>query len=158
MKKLFSVFLCFALLSGIVGCEKEEPTAVETAVEQKDDTQRTEDFEMKLFINDVEIPVSWEDCIAVEELRTEVSEGSITVSMSMYGGWEQVGSLGHTYTRDDRQMTAVNGDIVLYSGNQIVVFYGSNFWSYTKLGKMNLPAGEITELLANGNIILTITK
>ena len=53
-------------------------------------------------------------------------------------------------------MTTMNGDIVLYSGNQIVVFYGSNSWAYTKLGKMNLSESKVTELLSNGDITLTI--
>ena len=94
----------------------------------------------------------------LDELKAEAASDNIVISMSMYGGWEQVGFLGHSYTTDDRQMTAVNGDIVLYSGNQIVVFYGSNFWSYTKLGKMNLSVDEVTELLSKGDITLTITR
>ena len=113
---------------------------------------------MKLLINDVEIPVRWESCTAVDELMAETSNGSITVNMSMYGGWEQVFYFLRSYTRDDRQMTAVNGDIVLYSGNQIVVFYGSNSWSYTKLGKMDLPADEVSALLSQRDVTLTITK
>lgn len=135
-----------------------EQATTEVATGQSIDYQSTKDFEMILLINDVEIPVFWESCTAVDELMTEISNGSITVSMSMYGGWEQVGSLGRSYTRDDRQMTAVNGDIVLYSGNQIVVFYGSNSWSYTKLGKMDLSADEVTALLSQRDITLTITK
>ena len=71
--------------------------------------------------------------------------------MSMYGGNEQVGSLGRAYTRNDRQTTH-NGDIVLYSGNQIVVFYGSNTWSYTRLGRMDLPETDIVELLSKEDI------
>ena len=47
---------------------------------------------------------------------------------------------------------AGKGDIVLYSGDKIVVFYGSNSWAYTRLGKMNIPEGDVTELLSNGDI------
>lgn len=142
----------------MVSCAKAEQANTDTAAGQSDDSQGMENFEMKFLINDIEIPVLWENCTAVDELMAEVSNGSITVSMSMYGGWEQVGSLGRSYTREDRQMTAVNGDIVLYSENQIVVFYGSNSWSYTKLGKINLSHDEITELLSKSDITLTITK
>lgn len=55
-------------------------------------------------------------------------------------------------------MTAQSGDVVLYNGNQIVVFYGSNAWSYTKLGRMELSQNELEELLSNGDITLTIKK
>ena len=115
-----------------------------------------EEKELKLYFNDTEIPVTWEDNDTVRELSEEAAKGDITVSMSMYGGWEQVGSLGRSYSRNDRQMSTVNGDIVLYSGNQIVVFYGSNSWAYTKLGKMNLSENEVTDLLSNGDITLIL--
>lgn len=112
--------------------------------------------ELKIFVDGKEIPVIWEQNETVEELKTEASKRDIEVTMSMYGGNEQVGSLGRTYTRNDRQITTHNGDIVLYSGNQIVIFYGSNSWPYTVLGKIDLPENEVTDLLSNGDIELTI--
>ena len=60
------------------------------------------------------------------------------------------------YTKNDEQITTHSGDIVLYSGDKIVVFYGSNSWAYTRLGKMNIPEGDVTELLSNGDITLKI--
>ena len=117
-----------------------------------------EEEAMKLYFNDSEIPVTWENNETVEALMAAVEEGEIVVDMSMYGGWEQVGSLGKSYPRNDTQMTTKNGDIVLYSGNQIVVFYGENSWSYTKLGEMNLPEDEVTELLSNGDIRLKLSQ
>jgi hypothetical protein len=76
--------------------------------------------------------------------------------MSMYGGFEQVGSIGQSISRDDKQITTEFGDIVLYSGNQIVVFYGSNSWAYTKLGHIDLSEEELTQLLGNGDVVLEI--
>lgn len=114
--------------------------------------------ELRLFINDTEIPVIWEDNASVKEIMEEVSRGKITVTMSMYSDNEQVGLLGRRYTSNDKQTTTHNGDIVLYSSNQIVVFYGSNTWAYTRLGKMDLPEAEVTELLSNGNVILDLCR
>ncbi len=125
---------------------------------EKENAETSEETEMKLYFDDKEILVKWEKCKAVEELQEEVQRGEITVHMSMYGDWEQVGSLGRSYTRSDKQMTAVSGDIVLYSGNQIVVFYGSNSWSYTKLGNMELTQDELEGLLSNGDITLSLRK
>lgn len=112
---------------------------------------------MVVRFNDVEIPVIWEDNQTVKGLEAQAAKEKITVAMSMYGGNEQVGSLGKSYTRNDSQMTTKSGDIVLYSGNQIVVFYGSNSWSYTLLGRMDLSNQEVTKYLSNGNIELTIS-
>ena len=87
----------------------------------------------------------------------EAGKGDIVVQMSMYSDNEQVGSLGKkVIQKKDEQITTHSGDIVLYSGDKIVVFYGSNSWAYTRLGKMNIPKGDVTELLSNGDITLKI--
>lgn len=111
---------------------------------------------MKLFINDAEVPVIWEENASVAELMEEAAKGDIVVSMSMYGDFEQVGSLGRKYSSSDKQTTTHNGDIVLYSSSNIVMFYGSNSWAYTRLGKINLPEKEVTALLANGAVTVTL--
>ena len=111
---------------------------------------------MKLYFNDTEIPVIWEDNQTVQELMEEAGKGDVVVQMSMYSDNEQVGSLEKSYTKNDQQITTHSGDIVLYSGDKIVVFYGSNSWAYTRLGKMNIPEGDVTELLSSGNITLKI--
>ena len=87
----------------------------------------------------------------------ELAEDELTISMSMYGGFEQVGPIGKSITRDDKQTTTSAGDIVLYSGNQLVVFYGSNSWAYTRLGKINLTEKELTNLLSNGDVTITLS-
>lgn len=112
---------------------------------------------MKLYFNDIEIPVIWEDNQTVQELIEETSKGDVVVQMSMYSDNERVGSLGKSYTKNDEQITTHSGDIVLYSGDKIVVFYGSNSWAYTRLGKMNIPESDVTEILSNGDITLKIT-
>lgn len=110
---------------------------------------------MKFRIDGKEIPVTWEKNKAVQELE---KQGEIKVEMSMYGGFEQVGSLGRRYSSSDTHIKTKPGDIVLYSSNQLVVFYGSNSWSYTKLGKMNISQAEARELLANGDVTVTISE
>ncbi|MEE9113446.1 MAG: cyclophilin-like fold protein [Lactobacillus delbrueckii] len=81
---------------------------------------------------------------------------SLTIKMSMYGGFEQVGDLSKSIISDDRQTKTIPGDIVLYSSNQIVVFYGSNSWAYTKLGHINLGKKELRKLLSHGSVKLTL--
>ena len=108
---------------------------------------------MKLYIHAEEIPVTWESNASVEELKTMLP---LTIQMSMYGGFEQVGSLGESLPRNDEQITTEYGDIVLYSGNQMVVFYGSNSWEYTRLGHIDMTQEELTELLGNGDVEITL--
>ena len=106
-----------------------------------------------------EISVAWEDNESVSALRELVSDEPLRIEMSMYGGFEQVGPIGQSLPGNDKQITTEPGDIVLYSGNQIVVFYGSNSWSYTKLGHItDQDVGEMTELLGSGDVTITLSR
>ena len=116
-------------------------------------TEEAKETAMTLSIDGKDMPITWEDNASVNELK-EICP--LKVNMSMYGGFEQVGSIGQSISRDDKQITTEFGDIVLYSGNQIVVFYGSNSWAYTKLGHIDLSEEELTQLLGNGDVVLEI--
>lgn len=116
-----------------------------------------ESTEMKMLINNTPVTVEWEDNEAVEALKEAVKENSISIHMSMYGGFEQVGSLGMSLPRNDTRITTSPGDVILYSGNQMVVFYGSNTWAYTRLGHItDQTQQELKQLLSNGNVTITI--
>lgn len=123
--------------------------------EEEESEKESEEAAMKLIIGDTEVPVIWEDNASVEELKELLP---LTIQMSMYGGFEQVGPIGQSITRDDAQTTTEAGDIVLYSGNQIVVFYGSNSWAYTRLGHVELDQKEMAELLGGGDVAITISE
>ena len=104
------------------------------------------------------VAVDWEENESVEALK-ELATEDLTIEMSMYGGFEQVGSIGQSLPRSDTQTTTASGDIVLYSGDQLVVFYGSNTWAYTRLGKIvDKTPEEMEELLGNGDVTITLSK
>ena len=128
----------------------------ETITEYENVTEQEDEIIMVMTINDTKVDVTWENNASVAELK-ELAEDELTISMSMYGGFEQVGPIGKSITRDDKQTTTSSGDIVLYSGNQLVVFYGSNSWAYTRLGKINLNEKELKNLLSNGDVTITLS-
>ncbi|MBD5483697.1 MAG: hypothetical protein HDR15_14465 [Lachnospiraceae bacterium] len=108
-------------------------------------------------INDEAVTVVWEENESVVALTEILLEQPLSIQMSMYGGFEQVGPFGTSLPRNDKQTTTQAGDIVLYSGNQIVVFYGSNSWAYTRLGKITDKSEmELEELLGNGDVTITL--
>ncbi|MGO5161061.1 MULTISPECIES: cyclophilin-like fold protein [unclassified Bilifractor] len=122
------------------------------------DDEAVGDSTMIMMIDGTKVNVEWEDNQAVERLRDMAKDGDITIQMSMYGGFEQVGSIGQSLPRDDKQTTTSSGDIVLYSGNQMVVFYGSNSWSYTRLGHISdKDEAEMADLLSQGDVTITIS-
>lgn len=77
------------------------------------------------------------DNSGAQALKELLTVGDMTIQMSDYGGFEKVGSLGQSLPTENSQTTTQAGDIVLYQGDQIVIFYGSNSWSYTRLGKVD---------------------
>ena len=127
------------------------------SVEQTEQTEQTSALQMT--IGNTPASVDWEDNAAVQALTELCRNHPLTIQMSMYGGFEQVGSIGTELPQNDVQTTTSSGDIVLYSGNQMVVFYGSNSWEYTRLGRItDKTQAELTELLSNGNVTITLSN
>ena len=163
MKQLAFLLLSVLMLIAVTACY-EKKTAPKTQPIENTQNSLTEetsdertDTGMKMYINDKEIPVTWENNPSVSALRSNLQAGDIVVSMSMYSNNEQVGPLDKTYPSNDVQMTTNNGDIVLYRSDQIVLFYGSNSWAYTRLGKMDLSENEVINLLSNGDVSIRLT-
>ena len=124
---------------------------------------QTEEENMKeslaFSIDGTVVSVEWEDNASVAALRELVQTQPLEIQMSMYGGFEQVGAIGQSLPRNDVQTTTSYGDIVLYSGDQLVVFYGSNSWAYTMLGHIEDKSQEdLKNLLGNGDVTITITQ
>lgn len=104
---------------------------------------------IQLSIDGTQVPVTWEENASVDELKTLLP---LTVKMSMYGGFEQVGPVGRSIVSNDEQITTEAGDIVLYAGDRIVIFYGSNSWAYTKLGHIDQAQEEMEKLLGQEDV------
>ncbi len=139
-----------------------EPIVTEPPAESEEqittESAPKEESALKMEIAGTPVTVDWEDNESVEALKELCKDGGLTIDMSMYGGFEQVGPIGTSLPRNDVQITTSSGDIVLYSGDQIVVFYGSNSWSYTKLGHITDSSGyTMEELLGNGDISIKIS-
>ena len=110
---------------------------------------------VKVKINDEVFDVKLENNSATQELVKELKKGNVPVNASEYGGFEKVGELGFSLPTNDENIGTNPGDIVLYQGDKISLFYGSHSWSYTKLGKIdNVDSNKLKEVLGSGNVIL----
>lgn len=164
MKKsyiLSTFILIFLLFTPCYGCESsaqtdssaESGTKLEETMESK-----SQNTSLKISIGGKEVQVAWEENESVAALKNLAAEKApLEIKMSMYGGFEQVGRIGKSLPRNDSETTTSAGDIVLYSGNQIVIFYGQNSWSYTRLGKITgKNASEMRELLSKNDVVIKI--
>lgn len=137
--------------------QTEEPRVEEPPQAEEEPQQEEQNMTLQMTIGSTPVSVEWEDNDAVQSLKELCQSQPLTISMSMYGGFEQVGSIGTNLPADDVQTTTSAGDIVLYSGNQLVVFYGSNSWAYTRLGHItDQSADGMSQLLSNGDTTITI--
>ena len=110
---------------------------------------------VKVKINDEVFDVKLENNSATQELIKELKKGNVTVNASEYGGFEKVGDLGFSLPTSDENIGTSPGDIVLYQGDKISLFYGSHSWSYTKLGKLdNVDSNKLKEVLGSGDVTL----
>lgn len=117
-----------------------------------------EDTEMKLYvqIGDSVFQATLEDNAAAEAFVEMMRKEPVTIQMRDYSGFEKVGDLGTSLPASDRQTTTQAGDIVLYTGDQIVIFYGSNSWSYTRLAKIDDLTGWASAL-GSGDVAVSFS-
>ena len=109
----------------------------ETGAEAETDAAEGDtEMRMNLQIGESTFTARLADTGAARSLAGLLEEGPLTLELSAYGGFEQVGALGTTLPASDSRITTTAGDIVLYQADQIVLFYGSNTWSYTRLGRV----------------------
>lgn len=163
MKKLLILFVSAAIVTGITACTtaKQFPinddlsadTASRTEAENEntDTTEYATAMKMNVQIGDRIFTATLEDNAAVRELTELMKQAPISISMSDYSDFEKVGALGRSLTTENHQITTSAGDIVLYNGNQIVIFYGSNSWSYTRIGRIDDLSGW-TDALGSGDV------
>ena len=132
------------------------------AICSKDSEVMAQTMTQKLYItiDGKTLSVELVDNAATQTLVAALQEGDITYEAHDYGGFEKVGALGRTLPTNDTQTTTQAGDVILYSGNQIVLFYGSNSWSYTRLGRMEYSSqAELESFLkaGQGNVMVKLS-
>ena len=111
---------------------------------------------MNVQIGNSSFTVTLENNEAVDALVDMMHEAPVVIQMSDYSGFEKVGALGTSLPASNSQITTKSGDIVLYNGNQIVIFYGSNSWSYTRLGRIDDLSGW-EDALGSGDVTVSFS-
>ena len=134
-KSIIIRLLVMALALLVMSCGGDEAQA---------QTIKEENMTEKLYITigNQTLPVTLVKNNATEALMAALAANPITYEADDYGGFEKVGALGMSLPTSNQQLTTQAGDVILYSGNQIVLFYGSNSWSYTRLGRIEYESLE----------------
>lgn len=157
MKRIGYALWAVVLVLCLAACSTAShpsPTSTISPEPKEDTTVDTHTF--YLTVEGVTFPATFADNQGAEALADLLTDGPLTLSLEDYGGFEKVGSLGQSLPTSNTHMSTQSGDIVLYQGNQIVLFYGSNAWSYTPLGQVTDLTGW-QEALGHGDVTVTLS-
>lgn len=111
-----------------------------------------------LTVGDNTMTATLADNAAARELKQLLEKSPVVIRMSDYGGFEKVGALPQSFTTSNSQITTAPGDIMLYQGNNLVIFYGSHSWSYTRLGKIDgATEANLKQFLGSGSLSLKLS-
>ena len=126
-----------------------------------EDTKNKEKINMNeiiIKVNGRTLNVKLEDNTSSKAFVEKLKNGDITISAHDYGNFEKVGNLGFSLPTNDKNITTEAGDLILYQGNQITLYYDTNSWNFTKLGKVqNVSQDELKNILGSGNVELTFS-
>ena len=140
--------------------QPQEPASSTSSEPQATDSESIEEdngvMNMIVQVGGSTFIATLEENAAVNALMEMMEQGPVTIRMSDYSGFEKVGPLGTSLPTSNSRTTTRPGDIVLYQGNQIVIFYGSNSWSYTRLGHIDDLTGW-EEALGSGDVTVTFS-
>lgn len=166
MVKLFCMLLAAFSLSACMpgettvssgGTQTAQPSKENAGTQQPQEVPAgQEGSALKITVGDCELQATFEDNSSAEEFRELLEEGPLTIEMEDYGGFEKVGPLGTSLSRNDTQITTQPGDVILYQGNQITIYYGTNSWSFTRLARIDDPTG-LQEKLGEGAVSVTFS-
>lgn len=124
--------------------------------QSQDNSSSQEEPMLKITVGDQELLATFANNSSAEAFQDLLAQGPVTVSMDDYGGFEKVGSLGTTLTRNDTRITTQPGDVILYQGNQITIYYGTNTWNFTRLAKIN-DSTDLQAKLGTGTVQVTFS-
>ncbi len=156
MKKIRTILMISFLVFLLPACNKNETTSAITS-SNFSTSDKIMNKNLTLTIDNTKVDVTWLDNESTNELKKLATVG-LDLGLLNHGDFEQYGPIGTTISSNDKRITTSPGDIVLYSSNQIVLFYGSNTWEYTRLGHINLSEDELVKLLDKPtvNILLSL--
>ncbi len=159
MKKLFklmSILLAFTLYS----CNNESKDSYQTiSSESITDSLAREELEMiiNMKVNGYTLSATLEDNVSGKAFYEMVKEG-LTLHLDEYGGFEKVGPIGKKLPSNDTTIHTKPGDLILYASNQFSLMYGTNTWSYSKLGEINhLEEIDLTTILGKGSVTISFS-
>ena len=163
MKKILSLIMVLCLAFSACGNNDDEdvtpiePQNIIQNVEQQTNTEIPMD-KLLITINDKTLTADFADNSSAKALAETLAKSSITYQADDYGNFEKVGDLGQSFPKNDENITTEPGDIILYQGHNLCIYYAQNTWSFTLIAKIKgISKDELKEFLGEGEITVTLS-
>lgn len=138
--------------------EAKDITSDTEKTDTENETDKNEGDTMKITVGDTTFTAALADNSSAEALKELLAEEPLTIDMSDYGNMEKVGPIGTSLPRNDEQITTGAGDIILYQGNSLVIYYDTNSWNFTRIGKIDgVTREELLDAFGEGNVTVTFS-
>lgn len=123
------------------------------------DTEPDDESEqlLKIDVNGNTFYADFEDNSSAKALKEKLQAGSLTLDMEDYGGFEKVGDLPFSLPTNDGNITTSAGDVILYQGNKLTIYYDTNTWNFTKVAKIRDADSSLKSKLGEGTVKATFT-
>lgn len=129
-----------------------------TDVTETKESEKENEPELQIEVNGYTLTATLADNDSAKALAELMKDEPLTLELREYGSFEKVGALPQSLPANDESITTEPGDIMLYVGNQITIFYGANTWSYTRLGKIdNVTQSELKGFFGGGDVTVTLS-
>ena len=153
MKKIFAYIVAILLLSA---CTSD--AASSTKPSQPESDKGTVPMKLKIHVNDTTFTATLADNSPATALKELLQKGDLTLDMEDFSNFEKVADLPTTLPRNDTQIDTDAGDLILYLGKRIVIYYDKNSWNFTRLGKIdNVNKKRLKQILGDGNATVTFS-
>lgn len=113
------------------------------------------EYQVQVTVNDKKMTATMLNNTSAQAFRKILKRGPKTVKMRDYESMEKVGPLWKGLPSNNKQITAQPGDIILFMGSSIVVYYNPNSWNFTKMGHINdVSQEELKQILGDKNVTM----
>ena len=113
---------------------------------------------LKIHVNDTTFTATLEENSSAKAFAEFLAQGDMTLDMHDYGSFEKVADLPRSFPRNDKQIDTDAGDIILYQGNSITIYYDKNSWNFTRLARIdNVNKKRLQQILGKGNVKATFS-
>ncbi|WP_295857935.1 cyclophilin-like fold protein [uncultured Fibrobacter sp.] len=154
------ILLLFAACSSDAA-SSVKPTQPETQTPKSSansSAQTEAPVKLKIHVNDTTFTATLEENSSAKAFAEFLAQGDMTLDMHDYGSFEKVADLPRSFPRNDKQIDTDAGDIILYQGNSITIYYDKNSWNFTRLARIdNVNKKRLQQILGKGNVKATFS-